>query len=225
MQLSETETKTDFVKEKTANMKWYLGIFVVLTFMSTIKCSEESLKEQEIEAKKYVEDNILAKLPNERFIVSEANWAYATNITDETQELKSKAEAAFAKFLKDSAVPLTNYKWNNFKDEELKRKIKKLVKLGDAFLSESKFKELDKTVTEMQSNYAKVKVESFADKSKELPLEPEISDILTKSRDPDELKYYWVKWHDQAGTVSKENFFKYAALKNEAARLNSECWV
>lgn len=196
-------------------------LFVVLTFFGITNCDQDALGKQESVAKKYMEE-VLAKLSGERYVVSEANWGYATNITDETQEAKSKAELAFAQLLKDIALPLFDYDWKSFKDEDLKRKIKKMVKLGEALLPKEKFEELDKVVTTMQANYAKVKVDSFTDKSKKLSLEPEISEILTKSRDPDELKYYWTQWYDKAGTVSKENFFKYAALKNEAAKLNSE---
>lgn len=100
----------------------------------------------------------------------------------------------------------------------------------------------------MQSNYAKVRVCSFTNRTKcDLQLEPgnfgtqamcrdrcfifslflfcvsEITEILLKSEDPEELKYYWTQWYDKAGTPVRSLFDKYVELNKEAAVLNSEC--
>lgn len=49
----------------------------------------------------------------------------------------------------------------------------------------------------------------------------ELTEILEKSNDPDELKYYWSQWYDHAGRPTRANFDKYIELKKEAAVLNS----
>lgn len=194
-------------------------IFVILVL--GVNCDENDLEVQEESARKFVDD-YMSKLDDEKFIAGEANWKFSTNITDETLAGKSKAELDYAKFVKEKGLKLLKYDFKNFKDEDLKRKIKKLTNLGTALLPEERFKLLDKVTTDMQSNYAKAKVESFKDKSTFLALEPDLTEIFAKSRDPEELKHYWINWYNTAGTVSKENFFKYAELKNEAAQLNSK---
>lgn len=73
----------------------------------------------------------------------------------------------------------------------------------------------------MQSNYAKVKICDFHHRTKcDLSLEPEISEILSKSRDPEELQYYWQQWYDKAGTAIRNEYKRYVELSNEAAKLN-----
>lgn len=50
----------------------------------------------------------------------------------------------------------------------------------------------------------------------------ELTAILAESEDPEELKYYWEQFYDQAGAPTRKDFATYVRLKNEAARLNSK---
>lgn len=50
----------------------------------------------------------------------------------------------------------------------------------------------------------------------------ELTEILLKSEDPQELQYYWTEWHDKAGTAVRQHFNEYVALNKEAALLNSK---
>lgn len=95
--------------------------------------------------------------------------------------------------------------------------------LGDAALPDDKYRQLLEAVSAMESNYAKVRVCDYKDKSKcDLQLEPEIESILETSRDPEELQYYWQQWYDKAGAPTRKHFDTYVRLTNEAAVLNSE---
>lgn len=94
--------------------------------------------------------------------------------------------------------------------------------LGDEALPEEKYRELLDAVSAMESNYAKVRVCDYNDRSKcDLQLEPELENIFDKSRDPEELQYYWKQWYDKAGTPTRSHFDTYVRLTNEAAVLNS----
>lgn len=58
----------------------------------------------------------------------------------------------------------------------------------------------------------------------------ELTEILTKSEDPEELKYYWTQWYNSAGTPTRQHFDKYLSLNKEAAILNNftsgaELWL
>lgn len=110
-----------------------------------------------------------------------------------------------------------------YKDENLKRQFQLLDKPGDTILSDDKYRQLIETISDMQKNYAKVRICSFKDDKKcDFQLEPELKEILATSRNADELKYYWVQWHDKAGTPVKQEFETYVKLTNEASQLNSQ---
>lgn len=49
----------------------------------------------------------------------------------------------------------------------------------------------------------------------------ELTDILKKSRNPDELKHVWSEWRNAVGPHVKSMFEEYVLLSNEAARLNN----
>lgn len=173
-------------------------------------------------AKVYVDS-----LDNNRTIIKNqaalASWDYESDITDEHEKINKEMEIKSAAFDKTIANQLKTYQWQNFMDEDLKRKIKKLTDLGDSALSEERFSDLQDEITEMQSNFAKIKICSYKISEQcNLSLEPDITEIFSKSRDPLELEYYWLQWYNLAGTPVKNNFGKYIALKNEAAVLNSE---
>lgn len=68
---------------------------------------------------------------------------------------------------------MLSFDFKSYKDDNLKRQFRELSKLGYAALSAEKFKMLTDATNAMQSNYAKVHICSFKDKSKcDLQLEP-----------------------------------------------------
>ncbi|XP_058820823.1 angiotensin-converting enzyme-like [Topomyia yanbarensis] len=160
-----------------------------------------------------------------------AAWAYASNITEPNLIRKGQAATEFAAVAKFVAQDVRQHDYQSFRDEDLKRRIKKLAKLDYAALPENQFKELFAAVASMESNYAKAKICSYKDESNcNLALDPEITEVMATSRDPEELRYYWVKWHDKAGKPVKESFQKYVELNKESAKINgfnngAEVWL
>lgn len=121
------------------------------------------------------------------------------------------------------ARELRQYDYNSFKDADLKRRIKKLTDLGYAALSEEKFSQLVDAISRMQENYATAKVCEYRNETNcNFGLEPELTLKLAKSRDPEELKHYWVQWHNVAGKPVRKDFDEYVTLNREAAQLNSK---
>lgn len=179
------------------------------------------IEAEETRARSFIKETN-EEFTRQRNILAEAEWAYESNITDTNIALKNDVAAKAAIFAREKAKEIREFNFNAFKDEDLKRQFKKLSTLDYFALSDEKYKELLNVIDEMQSNYAKVKVCDYKDATKcDLSLEPEISAKFEKSHDPEELKYYWTKWYDAAGTPSKANFLRYTELVNEAARLNS----
>ena len=56
--------------------------------------------------------------------------------------------------------------------------------------------------------------------SKLVPYSPEESKIMSKSRDPEELQYYWEQWRKQTGQKMVDQYKQFIDLYNEAAKLN-----
>jgi peptidyl-dipeptidase A len=94
----------------------------------------------------------------------------------------------------------------------------------------------------MQKIYSTAKICSFSSKANcGLGLEPgtivlellrtrrnfsvgtfvEITEIMRKSRNFDELKWVWHQWHDQSGGKMRGDYSRFVQLSNEAARMNS----
>lgn len=191
-----------------------LWIFVLLALAECQRTSKE-----EKEAAKVIE-KINARQLVEVNKVTIAGWNYATNLTDANAKLEKIAQETYAKFTKENAEILRKYNSKAFSNETLKRLIGKLTQIGDAILPPEDFAELKSATSRMKTRYAKSKVPNFSN-GLPISLEPEITQILQTSRHPDEMKYYWTQWHDTAGTPSKDDFFKYIAMRNKAAKLNS----
>lgn len=196
-------------------------LFSLLLLSAILTVVTATKKTDENEAKAYV-DKICLELSKMHYETTVKSWDFASNITDYNQKQKVDANQKMAKFSKTVAKTLLEYDFKNFENATLKRLIGKLADNGDEMLEPEDYRELQNQITKMQNNYAKVKIPGFKDKSKLLELEPEITEIFETSTDPEELKYYWTQWYDLAGTPVKDEFFKYAELKNKAARLNGE---
>lgn len=148
--------------------------------------------------------------------------------------------AQVAKETKDDWNEVIKFNWQQFKDYDLQRQFKKYSILGISALPEDEYKKLKATIGDMQKIYSTAKICSFSNKTKcDLALEPgrkktqkinfvvifnvflELTDILKKSRNPEELKHVWTEWRNSVGPQVKNMFEEYVRLSNEAARLNN----
>ncbi|XP_051859054.1 angiotensin-converting enzyme-like [Drosophila albomicans] len=202
---------------------------LLLALVATFALTQALVKE-EIQAKEYLE-NLNKELAKRTNVVTEASWAYASNITDENDKNKNELSADRAKFMKEVASDIQKFSWRTYQSEDIKRQFKSLSKLGYAALTEADYAEFLETISAMDSNYAKVKVCDYKNNTKcDLALEPEIEEVIQTSRDPEELKYYWVQFYDKAGTPVRSEFERYVELNTKAAILNNftsgaELWL
>ncbi|XP_014283834.1 angiotensin-converting enzyme isoform X2 [Halyomorpha halys] len=163
-------------------------------------------------------------------IAANAEWDYESNITPETLANKLNVSSEIAKWKKNLWVETIKYPWKTYKNEDIKRQFKLATVLGMAALPDDKFKRLDEVTSKMETIYSTAKICDFHDKNKcDLSLEPEITELLRTSRDPEELKHIWVEWHKASGGKCKELYEEYVKISNEGAKLNnmsdlSELW-
>ena len=117
----------------------------------------------------------------------------------------------------------------DFTSADNRRLYRKLSKIGDAALSAEKFKELAELKARMEGVYSTAKVcktantpASACPEDQQLSLEPDLTEIMDKSRDYDELLHVWTAWRDESGKKMRDDYVKYIGLKNEAAVANGE---
>lgn len=53
-------------------------------------------------------------------------------------------------------------------------------------------------------------------------MDPEISAIMTKSENYDELKWAWEQWRENSGKKMRSEYKNYVDLVNKAAKLNGK---
>lgn len=50
----------------------------------------------------------------------------------------------------------------------------------------------------------------------------ELTEIFKQSRDPEELKHYWIQWRDKSGKKMRTDFKNMMAIIDLAAKMNSK---
>nr|CAD7400393.1 unnamed protein product [Timema cristinae] len=207
--------------KKMTRTGWFL-LLTLVTMASTFDPEQEDLvSDEEQRARNYLAyiDKEFSRRATESV---NASWAYASNITDENLAKKLEISADNARYQKQQWTETIKFRWQSFRDDDLRRQFKKYSVLGTAALSEKKHEKLEKLVSEMQSIYSKAKICDYKTPNKcDLNLEPELVELLRTSRDPAELKHAWVEWRKESGEKCRSLFEHYVALSNEAAILNN----
>ncbi|CAL8127099.1 unnamed protein product [Orchesella dallaii] len=162
------------------------------------------------------------------------SWNYETNITDETEAAKAKAEADNYKFEADiqKQVEKKFPNWEDFEDDELKRMFANFAIQGPGNMSTDHIEKMTDILTKMETAYSTVMICDYHDKTKcNLRLDRDIDRKLDNSKDWDELAYYWSEWHNAMGkSVPPTMYQEFINYQNEMARANdftdmSEMWV
>jgi len=158
-----------------------------------------------------------------------ADWDRATNITDATEaKAAATAEASMA-FLTKKIAEAQRFKDVVPKLDAAEQRQFYLLRIAGqtAPADPAKAKELTKVTTVMDSTYGKGKVCSAPDKCQDLG---ELSEIMAKSRKPEELLAAWQGWHDTVGRAERPLYEEFVPLANEGVRVNgfkdvSELWL
>ncbi|XP_033354226.1 angiotensin-converting enzyme-like [Bombus vosnesenskii] len=151
-----------------------------------------------------------------------ADWDYASNLTSENLANKLNTSTEAAQYFKSAWKKVNEYPWSDIKDSNVRRQFKKFSVLGRSALPEDSYQEYEKIVSDMENIYSTAKICDYKNRSKcDLALEPELTEILMKSHDPEELKYIWVEWRKATGEKMKPLYERYVELSNLAATLNN----
>lgn len=168
------------------------------------------------EAEKFMTD-VEKRLMDLSIKSGRADWVRSTFITDDTEKIAAAANT-------DLIAATTEYAEQSKKFDgvdlpvDLQRKMK-LLKLSltlPAPKDEAERKELTEIAAKMEGDYGKGKYCPEGDKGKCLSL-PDLEDIMTNSRDPEELKKAWLGWHQIAVPIRKD-YVRFVELSNKGAQ-------
>ncbi|XP_066442305.1 angiotensin-converting enzyme isoform X2 [Eleutherodactylus coqui] len=149
---------------------------------------------------------------------TEASWAYNTNLTDYNNKIMLEKNLAMSNHTLQYGLRARNFDYSDFQNPETQRLLRKLSDIDKAALPEDKQRRYNEIVSEMETIYSKAQV-CKGDKC--MPLDPDLTEIMAKSRDYDELLFAWKGWRDSSGKQMRTNYIEYVNLANEAARLNN----
>ncbi|XP_075701161.1 angiotensin-converting enzyme isoform X2 [Rhinoderma darwinii] len=149
---------------------------------------------------------------------TEASWAYNTNITEYNNKVMLEKNLEMSNHTLQYGRQARNFDYSDFQNPETQRLLKKLSDIDKAALTEDQQKEYNQLVSDMETIYSKAKV---CKDDKCMPLDPDLTELMAKSRDYDELLFAWKGWRDSSGKPMRSHYTKYVALGNMAAKLNS----
>jgi peptidyl-dipeptidase A len=146
----------------------------------------------------------------------EADWVYATYITEDSEALSARAHVRVIAATVDLAKRSARFPPNAFNEVDSRKA--KLLRLALPLVAPSdphESEELTRRVASMTSAYAKGRyVPQGAGGSLDLQ---GLSRVLRESRDPAVLEDVWTGWH-RVGRGMRPDFVRYVELANRGAR-------
>jgi len=202
-------------------MRWWLvvGLGSFLVHAQEPVGSALDYNSIEYKAKKFV-DEAEETMRLQAIETTFAEWGYQSNITDATQKISEASSTKASLLSQKYGKQAQEFDLSKIKDREVKRKLKLMKNIGTSALPEDKLKKFISLTSNMGKVYATAKVSEFGSSNKKLSLEPELTLTLAKSRNAEELKYYWEQWRESSGKQIKDMYHTYVGLYNEAAKLN-----
>ncbi|KAK8746314.1 hypothetical protein OTU49_017362, partial [Cherax quadricarinatus] len=174
----------------------------------------------------------------------EASWDFNTNVTETNRRKMLLRQMEWSEFHRNKWKQATTFAWKNFTNPLVRRMFSFVTVLGKAALPKEKLQELSELVQDMKTTYSTAKICKYDSTQRRLPngdydyyadfdaedneigcvptlsLEPEVTQIMARSRDPEELRYVWRAWREAAGKPLRHKYIRFVQLANEAARLN-----
>lgn len=156
-------------------------------------------------------------------------FAFETNITESNENELNVYSAIENKFELLTKPILKKFLKNCKHWNAPLRRMLHLASQGIMF-SEADSLKISTISNTLESLFAKAKVADPNNPSKLLSLDPDLSDIMAKSRNYSQLLWAWKSWRDATGPKMRAAYAQSVALKNKGARENgyrdlSEQWI
>ncbi|XP_075677146.1 angiotensin-converting enzyme-like [Dermatophagoides pteronyssinus] len=150
--------------------------------------------------------------------IVEASFNFHTNLTAENQAHLLEVTKKLNRQQKEIWKKSKRYDYQQFSDPILRRLFEKISVLGIPALEEQDSEKFTKISTELTRTYDQASI--CLDGKCGLDLDPDLYQIMAKSRDPEKLKHVWIEWRNQAGSPNRQRYIEYIHLGNKAAIAN-----
>lgn len=145
-------------------------------------------------------------------IMTEAEWKFNTNLTDENQAASTEASLRWNKAFLNFVAESRQYNDDTVLTEYEKRLMRVLQVDGSATPTDPKAQaDLTTIVARMTQIYSTATVDGR-------PLTPDLESLLANSRDAEVLKHAYIGWRDATGPRMKADYEEFVRLINAAAR-------
>uniref|UniRef100_A0A6P7FKT6 Angiotensin-converting enzyme n=1 Tax=Diabrotica virgifera virgifera TaxID=50390 RepID=A0A6P7FKT6_DIAVI len=151
-----------------------------------------------------------------------AQWNFETNINEATQLEAINAQQFYSDF-QHGVWDLLNKVGNiNSLDPQTFRQIKYYSVIGPSALPPEELDRYNRLINDMLVLYNTGSICAFNDPLHcGLRLQPDLSKIMAKSRNWDELQYVWTEWRRNSGQKMKDSYEQMVKVSNNAARANN----
>ncbi|XP_012153318.2 angiotensin-converting enzyme Ance-3 isoform X2 [Megachile rotundata] len=171
-------------------------------------------------------EDILARLDflgTERCSANVASqWAYETDVNEYTQLQALESQRIYADFQNQAWFLISRIDRNNVRDPVTRRRLRYLSVVGPSALPPDQLDRYNRVINDMLAVYNEANICAYNDPFRcGLRLYPDISQIMARSRNWDELQYVWTEWRRRSGMRIKDLYQQLVVLNNEAARLNN----
>ncbi|XP_072417140.1 angiotensin-converting enzyme isoform X2 [Chiloscyllium punctatum] len=109
---------------------------------------------------------------------------------------------------------------DQFNDTSLTKIIESIGVLGPANLQPNERKKYNTILSEMDNIYSTAKVCPPNQQSNCWSLEPDLVNLLAKSRSYKKLLYAWEGWHNSAGNPLRDKYTEFVKMSNKASQLD-----
>jgi peptidyl-dipeptidase A len=198
-------------------------VFIVVSMSLSSSCTNTTgpnagtnAKGTAPEAEKFIND-AEKKLFDLNVKFSRADWVKSNFITDDTEALSAEANKDVIAATTELAEQSKRFDGMEL-SPDVARKIK-LLKLSltlPAPKDPAERDELTKIAASMEGDYGKGKYCPDGDKGKCLSL-GDMENVMTNSRDPEELKRAWLGWH-QVSPPYRKTYQRFVELSNKGAK-------
>ncbi|XP_071443232.1 angiotensin-converting enzyme [Hetaerina americana] len=160
-----------------------------------------------------------------------AQWRYETDVGEETQLAALSAQAEYSHFQRAVWDLLKTLKREDVGDPDLWRQVRLLSVVGPAALPLEKLERYNRLINDMLAIYNSANVCAYRDPFHcGLRLDPDLTQLMARSRDWEELEHAWTEWRRLTGPRMRPIYEEVVELTNEAARLNNltdgaELWM
>ncbi|KAF6203797.1 hypothetical protein GE061_002132 [Apolygus lucorum] len=152
----------------------------------------------------------------------DAQWAFETNINEATQLQALEGQLVYTEAQARVRDVVCKIPQERVRDVNLWRALRQLQVIGIAALPRDQLDRYNRLINDMLAVYNSATTCSYIDPLKcNLRLDPDLTTIMARSRDWDELQHTWIEWHRRSGQKIRDLFDQMIDLSNYAARLNN----